>query len=331
MERRHLLSLSTFTAATLMVGCAPAADPSTEPSAPPSQPFRYTPPGYDQLTIELDHPGVRVVTDIYSAAALHPFGIEPVAVFGYGREGAGKGELDLDQLDVIGLDAEFSLEKLAAAEPDLIIGFGNEDGSGWTWWDEKVTTQATAVAPFVPVKFSFLAPEMIENYRALALLIGGTDNARAQQQEADFNAAMERVRTIATDTADWLTILAAQFTADTIWTSQSLGQIKLLTAAGLTFVGPPQPETSAWAEVSWERIGEHSADVLLNHETSQQYEDNPVYQNLAAVRAGQIGTWDDKRAYTWSGYAAWLNQIADVLDPAQDIVQSSGALGQPPQ
>ncbi len=321
MDRRHLISLSALTAATLAVGCAPSPTPSTEPSASETEPFRYTPPGFEDLTIELDRPAVRIVTDIYSAAALQPFGIEPVGVFGYGRDGGGKGNLDLDSLNVIGFDAEFSLEKLAAAEPDLIIGFGNGDGTGWTWWDEKVTTQATAVAPYVPVAFSYLAPEMIANYRALALLIGGGDNAEAQQQEADFTAAMERIRAVAAETAEWLTILPAQFSADAIWTSRSLGQIRLLAEAGLTFVGPEQPEDSAWAEVSWERISEYSADVLLNHETSQQYEDNPVYQNLPAVRGGQVGVWDDKRAYTWSGYAEWLNQVADVLEAAKDLVQ----------
>src|SRR5699024_8431168 len=158
MRRRNLLALSALTPLALtLASCADGADDGTAAGAatgPGGEPFSFSPPGYDDLTITLDRPATRIVTDIYSAAALQPYGIEPVGVWGYGHRGAGKGDLDIDSLNVIGLEGEFSLEKLVAADPDLIIGFGNAEGTGWTWWDEKVQQQATAVAPFVPVDFS---------------------------------------------------------------------------------------------------------------------------------------------------------------------------------
>lgn len=323
MDRRRLLSLSAVAAtAAVAAACAPESGPTPagDDSPAASEPFRYSPPGYEGLSIELDKPATRIVADIYSAAALQPYGIEPVGIFGYGRDGAGKGDLDIDSMNIIGLDAEFSLEKLAAAEPDIVLGYGNTDGSGWTWWDEKLIPQVSAVAPYVPVKFSYLPKEMISHYRDLALLLGGTESAELVQQEKDYDAVVERISAAAEEKKDWLTVLPAQFGTDAIWTSFTLGQIKMLSETGLSFVGPEQNGESAWAEVSWEKIGEYEADLLLLHETSLDYEDNPVYKNLPAVKAGQIGTWDDKRAYTWSGYTSWLTSVAEVVEQAEDIV-----------
>jgi hypothetical protein len=82
----------------------------------------------------------------------------------------------------------------------------------------------------------------------------------------------------------------------------------------LTLVGPESSDDSSWAEVSWEKMSDYPADVLLVHDASADYEDNPVYKSLPAVKAGQLGTWDDKRAYTYDGYAEWLGELADVID-----------------
>jgi iron complex transport system substrate-binding protein len=324
MRRRGFLTLSVPALLTL-AACSSGEDGSgsevAADDAAASGPFSFTPAGYDDaVTIELDSVPQRIVADIYSAAALLPFGIDFAGVFGFGKEGAGKGDLDVDAQTIIGLDGEFSLEKLVAAAPDLIIGVGNQEGDGWTWWDEKVTTQVAEVAPFLPVRMSSTPPDMIAEYTRLAKALGkDVDTPEQQQAKTDFEAARERIRTVTEEKKDSLTVMALNIAGDEIYTSNTLGVIEMLTEDGLTFVGPEAPVGEAWATSSWETISDYSADVILIAETSTGYEENPLYTALPAVEAGQLGTWDDKRAYSYTVQTTWLNELADVLEKAEDI------------
>ena len=62
-------------------------------------------------------------------------------------------------IEVVGADMELDTEALAAAAPDIVVAYGNDTGDGWTWWDDKLKDQVSALAPFVPVKLSGQAPD----------------------------------------------------------------------------------------------------------------------------------------------------------------------------
>lgn len=319
MNRRTLLSAAALL--PLATACGGGTAPAAGPTPGGGAPFTFAPAGYEPLTVRLDRPAQRVVTDIYTAAALQPYGITPVGVWGYGHNDAGRGDLDLSRLNVLGLDAELSLEKLAAARPDIIVGVGNAAGTGWTWWDEKVQAQATRIAPFVPIQMTNRLPdERIVEYGRLAEALGAsTEQPQVREGRAAFDAALGRVREVAARRTD-LTVLAISAEADKVYTSDKLGVIQMLTRAGVRFVGPTPPADKAWATSSWETIGEFPSDVVLLANFRGDVREQPLYRRLPAVAAGQTGTWDDKRAYTWHGYAAWLNELADVLDRAKNIV-----------
>ena len=323
MQRRRFLTLSSLSGLSVLglAACSGSESASEQDPGPGGeQAFSFTPANYDGVTISLDQAPVRIVADIYSAAALQPYGIEPVGVFGFGATGSGKGDLDLDALNVLGLEGELSLEKLAAAAPDLIIGVGHQEGTGWTWWEDEVRDQATEVAPFLPIRMGGTPPEMIQEYRALAQALGAdSDGSEIATAEEDFNAARERLRTVTGQKPD-LTVLAFNTTGDVIYTSTTLGVLNMLAEDGVALVGPEAPEESSWAEVSWESIADYPADVILQAETSVGYEENPLWLSLPAVEADQIGTWDDKRAYTYVAQTAWLNELAAVLEDSERII-----------
>lgn len=282
--------------------------------------FAYTPEGYDGVTISLDKPAERIVADYYSAAALSAYGITPVAVFGYGHDGT-PGEHVPADVEVLGQDDALSIEKLAAVRPDVIVAYGNQDGSGWTWWDDKVTKQATAIAPFVPVKLSGSTPDqMFTQYRAVAEALGADpENDEITSQREGFEAARQKIRDVTAAAPD-ISVLAASFAADVIYTSTTLGICAMLVEDGVQLTGPDKGAESALAELSWETISDLPADVILVHDYSEAYEENPIYQSLPAVQAGQLGTWEDKRSYIYEDYTAWLTELAGVLEKAQDIV-----------
>lgn len=322
MQRRRFLTLSSLSGLAVLglAGCSSSesADDSGA-DATGGESFSFSPANYDDITVSLEQMPVRIVADIYSAAALQPYGIEPVGVFGFGATGSGKGDLDLDSLNVLGLDGELSLEKLAAAAPDLIIGVGNAEGTGWTWWEDEVRDQATKVAPFLPIRMGGTPPDMITEYRALAGALGAdADSGEIATAEGDFEAARERIRTITAEEPD-LAVLAFNTTGDVIYTSTTLGVLDMLADDGVRLVGPEAPEDSSWAEVSWESIADYPADVILQAETSAGYEENPLWLALPAVEADQVGTWDDKRAYTYAAQTAWLNDLAAILEDSESI------------
>ncbi|UVI36015.1 ABC transporter substrate-binding protein [Brevibacterium spongiae] len=324
MHRRQLLALSVLAPFALVAcGDPKPGDPQSEPSAGAGAApnFTYSPEGYDGLTIELDRPAERIAADFYSAAGLAQYGITPVAVFGFGQNESPGKSFDADGVEVVGTEMELDIEALALTEPDILVAYGNEAGDGWTWWDEKVKDQVAGLVDFVPVKLSEQSPDaMFAQYAAIAEALGkDTDAAPVAEGRRAFERARKRIRTVAED-SDSLTVLLANFSAEINYTSTSLGIAQMLSEDGLTLVGPKSPADSSWAEVSWEKISDYPADVVLVHDASADFEDNPVYRRLPAVRADQLGTWDDKRAYTYDGYATWLNELADVLEGAKKIV-----------
>lgn len=326
MRRRQLLALSVL-APFALVGCRGEADgdagdgASRTAGSVPN--FTYSPEGYDGLTIELDRPAKRIAADFYSAAGLAQYGITPVAVFGFGQNESPGKSFDSEGVEVVGTDMELDIEALAVAEPDILVAYGNEAGDGWTWWDEKMKGQVSELVPFVPVKLGGQGPDaMFAQYAAIAEALGkDTDTGAIADKRKAFDDARARIRSVAKK-QDQLTVLLANFTAEINYTSNSLGIAEMLSEDGLTLVGPDATGESSWAEVSWEKMSDYPADVVLVHDASSDYEDNPVYTSLPAVKEDQLGTWDDKRAYTYGGYAKWLNELADVLESAKKIVNS---------
>lgn len=258
--------------------------------------------------------------DFYSAAALAPYGIKPVAVYGFGQNESPGKAFDQTGVEIVGTDMEFNLEALAATNPDIIIAYGNDKGDGWTWWDDKLKDQVAKLVPFVPVKLDGGTPDdMFAQYAAIAQALGrDTETGKIAQQRKAFGAARQRIRDITAE-KDWLTVLLANFGAEINYTAKKVGVAKMLTDDGLTLVGPESGAETSWAEVSWEKMSDYPADVMLIHDASTDYEDNPIFKSLLPVRHNQLGTWDDKRAYTYDGYTEWLGELADVLEEAKDI------------
>ncbi|SMX86858.1 iron complex transport system substrate-binding protein [Brevibacterium sp. 239c] len=319
MRRRQLLALSVLAPFALAACGSPGSEAATTGTTG-TQGFSYSPKGYDDLTIELDRPAERIAMDFYSAAALAPYGIKPVAVYGFGQNESPGKSFDQTGVEVVGTDMEFDLEALAATNPDIIIAYGNDKGDGWTWWDDKLKDQVAKLVPFVPVKLDGGTPEdMFAQYAAIAQALGrDTETGEIAQQRKAFDAARQRIRDITAD-KDWLTVLLANFSPEINYTAKKLGVAKMLTDDGLNLVGPESGKDTSWAEVSWEKMSDYPADVILVHDASTDYEDNPIFKSLPPVKHKQLGTWDDKRAYTYDGYTDWLGELADVLEEAKDI------------
>ena len=279
-------------------------------------------------TVTLPEAPKVIVTDAYSAASLWPYGIRPAGVFGHGLEKDAPpgelGEADVSTMKVVGRGNELDIEALAALQPDLIIGYGNGDtkGASWTWWEEAVAEKATAIAPFTGIQFSDQpVVDVIAEYEGLAKALGGELASEAvATAKTDFEKAQEDVRTTMAAKPE-LTAIALNGTTATVWPGgRKLAQVALLNQLGLKTVGPSDPDSAWWGELSWEEVPDYPADVVLAYTGSTKaFAEAPVYAKLPAVKAGQVVGWDDKMPFTYARYAAWLTEVNTTLVDAEVV------------
>ncbi|MDN5725143.1 MAG: ABC transporter substrate-binding protein [Propionibacteriales bacterium] len=319
--RRALLGLGGFTAVAVATGCTNAGAGSATGSST-NQTWSHALTGAGGQQITLDRPPERLVVDTYAVGAMWPYGIRPVGYWGYSPDDPTTvGVSDLSTMELVGSDAEFDLEKVAALGPDLLIGYSS-DGIGWPWWSgADVIGQATKVAPFVPITFGRLTTvQLIEEYRLLARSLGGdveSDQVAADKQVFDDNVA--RLRTLAAQKK--LRVLPLQANVDGLYVGVNLHVLRFLAEQGIQLVtAEPTKPGGAWASLSWEQIGDYRADLILDFESStDDARANPVWQRLPAVAAGQLTEWNDKRANHYGNYGAWLGTLADAYEKAEPL------------
>ncbi|WP_404289813.1 ABC transporter substrate-binding protein [Glutamicibacter arilaitensis] len=322
--RRTLLTILSAASIFALTSCGAqnVEDASTDasPEAPQSS-WTFTDSFYKKTTT-LEQAPESIVVDSYSAAALWDYGVRPTGVFGYGlteEGGLSVGNADVSQMTIIGKDAEFNLEKLLSLDPDVIVGYGNAEGTGWTWWDEKVQGEATATASYLPIRSGGRSvQDVIEDYADLAKALGGdTDSESAVQDKTDFTDRLETLKGIAANKPG-LKIIALNGYDDLYVGQKTIGQLALLEDLGFEITGPT--DETAWASLSWEKVGDYPADVVLSYSgTASQVQDHPVFSSLPAVQADQVVEWDDKRPYTYASYVQWFDQLIEVLQDANMV------------
>ncbi|WP_035744941.1 ABC transporter substrate-binding protein [Haematomicrobium sanguinis] len=315
LSRRRTFALAAIVGLGL-AGCSAQVTESA-PSASDAGAWSVQLSGYDR-EFTLPKAPETIVTDAYSAASMWDYGVRPDGVFGYGQEGTSIGNAQVSEMKNVGKDAELNLEALAQIAPDVIIGYGNQDGTGYTWWDESVQAQAVKIAPFLPVGGDN-AEDRIVFYEQLAKKLGG-DTSAVAADKAEYEKAVERLRALP-ESAKSLRILALSGDDQTAYIGRTaIAQLNLLDSLGLNVVRAGEDANRAWGQMSWEEVSSAGSDVVLNLDTTADVVSrNALYQALPAVKAGQVIGWDDKRPYTYASYAKWLGQLADALESAQPI------------
>lgn len=223
-------------------------------------------------------------------------------------------------MEIVGTGGDLNVEALAKLAPDLVIGYGNsEKPEGWTWWEDTTTERVNAIAPFVGIKFSAQPiVNVIEEYAALAKALGADiEDSSASQAKGDFEKASAALTETLATKPDLTTLALNGDTANLYVGTSSLAQLGLLEELGVKLVGP---EGQGWAEVSWEKVPDWPADVVLEYVASAEpFADAPIYQSLPAVKSNQVAPWDDKSPNTYVHYAAWLTDLNTLYAAAADV------------
>lgn len=238
---------------------------------------------------------LRIVSIQPSATAtLYDVGVSPVGVYDQGSEYISPRYLtDWDAATKIGTNGQIDLEKVAALEPDLIIGLDYE-------WNTKVYSQLSALAPTV------IAPTTTwqSTAQTVAEAVGRADELTTlQHQLADRSAQIKQTYAgqLAAHTWD---ILQGGFDQGQFWLYGPNSEVgTILAGAGVQFatgsaqISDPGPKT-----LSYEQIDTLSdADVIgfyANFDGTPNNEGPALFAQtgfaaLPAVQAGRTVPFPD--------------------------------------
>ncbi|MTE23216.1 ABC transporter substrate-binding protein [Microbacterium sp. ZXX196] len=318
MLRRTSFAVLAAASAALLASCASTSGDAADP-ADADEAVTLEHPSLDGVAIDFDAQPESIVMDCYAYSSLHEYGIEPVALFGYECENPFvMGDADISDIPRIGVDGEIDVEKLAELRPDAVVGQGAADG--WSWFDEDVNAQITRVAPFVPLPASGTIDDRIADTREVAAFFGADVASDAiVQSDADLAEAKEAFREAATDSG--LNIMLTSPTKEMLYTGVGFAQADLLEELGASIVGPDAPATgNPWGQVAWEDASTYPADILL----IEGYNDDfaftaDLWEALPAVEADQLGAWSSKGAMTATTYAAWLNDVTELVSTSTKV------------
>jgi iron complex transport system substrate-binding protein len=318
VRRSYPFAVIVAASALLLASCA-AAEESSEQPAGGGEGVTLEHPSIDGLAIDFDAQPENIVMDCYAYSSLHEYGIEPVALFGYECDNPFvMGDADISGIDMVGKDGEIDVEKLAELRPDAIVGQGSAEG--WSWFDEDVNAQITRVAPFVPLPGSETIDARIADTREIAAFFGADVEADAiVQSDADLAAAKETFSDAITDSG--LNIMLTSPTKEMLYTGVGFAQATLLEELGATIVGADAPETgNPWGQVAGEDASTYPADILLIEGYNDDFAfTTELWDALSAVKAGQLGAWSSKGAMTATTYAAWLNDVAELVSSSTKV------------
>jgi len=295
LGRRQLLAGAFGLSVAAFAGCGRDREPSAG-ATPSDSSWSFT----DDTGATVRRPSrpIRIAGLTDQIAALWNLGIEPVAAFGQvGMRGDPQFEgKDISRVvDVGSTYGEISLEKLAATKPDLIVTNVYGDGKGglntplYGFKSEEQQAQVAAIAPIVAIAQVGSVADVAQRNADLAAALGvGADTlADAKKQ---FDDASDQLRTAAESGVSVLYIAAYKNDGVYVGKAPDDPSLRYYTELGVNYpkVGGEQ---FYWHQLSWERVDEYAADVILYSTRAlgkRGLMKQPTFAALPAAEADQI-------------------------------------------
>ena len=222
---------------------------------------------------------------------------------------------DLDGIEEVGLTYEPNIEAIAALEPDLIVGEGF-DGAGMDqFMTEGIQESLEQIAPVVYIDTFRPVEEVMADFEEL---VGDAATESVDDQEAEFEAAFAELRDLLGD--GWPDVaVSAVFSGEPLGIPGPANQVEteILSRLGVSFTDVVRDVEGegGFGELSSERIPELESDLLVvTTAFDQNILDNPLYQALRVVQAGQVYEIDEPTAGThWQNYTAVAEDLTAAL------------------
>lgn len=307
-------------------GSAAEAAGSATPSAGP---WTWT-DDLDQ-TIELDATPTRIAAYGDAAAALWRFGITPVAIFTWmdPADDVMFDGLDLSQTEIVGSTyGEISLEKLAAAQPDIIVATtydGNTTDEMYGFKDKSQLAKIKQIAPVVAIaQVGSMADVIATNEKLVASL--GVDTGEDSQVGKDRAAFEAATADLTSAAASGLSVVPIYADSDGLYIAKAPDdpQLKYYQDNGVDFLEIGGKDYY-WEILSWENADRYSPDIFLNATRNsysiEQLGEQPTFARLPAYKKRQIHDWASL-SMDYPSQTAYMKELAGWLSTDKDITKS---------
>lgn len=223
-------------------------------------------------------------------------------------------DFDVEDLSLVGPQNDADLEKIAALQPDLIIGALTSAGS-----ERDLYPQLSAIAPTVLVEWlgtTSWRQQLIDVAEILDLRTKADELVEAYEQRA------AEVRDAIDGSVEDMTVSLVRIQAPGVLRMETPLSFPGQVIGDIGFGRPesqitPDPDRD-FIEISLERIREVDADVIFvfhnagNTQAWQEIQDNPLWQGLEAQSNGRVFTFE----YEWWGNANYFGAHR-ILDDVQ--------------
>lgn len=283
-------------------------------------------------TVTLDHAPTRVAGLNDEVVSLMQYGIEPVAMFGSLSIAADPRFDDLDTASITEVGTQYgeiNLEKLAEAQPDVIVsqvyptdrkGTIDETQPDFGFQDLAQQKQIEKIAPIVTIVMGGHGDDVVASNTKLARALGASPAKLASTKKA-YEAASDKLKAAAKENDDLKVIVAyADSDGYDVVKSPDDPELQLYSDLGVDFV-QPTPAGYYWGLYSWENAGKAGGDLILLSQSGYQRAElskQPTLANTAAVEADQIRPWVSA-GLDYVSQAAFMTQLAGYIASAKVV------------
>lgn len=332
--RRQLVGAAAGVGAAWALGNQVSAQESTPPASPVAGEWSFTDDAGN--TVTLPARPERIVADLNAASALWDFGIRVVAVSGYTvLTDAAWGNVDrsVPEINAGPETGAPDAEKLLALQPDLFvtITWSPDDPAAayeWSFPDPAQEATARGIVPIVAISGTGLANQNTARFAELAGLLGAdlaTPDLIAAKE--GYDAAVADFTDLVAEKSD-LTSLFAYAGNDFEYVAYppDWADLAMYQSLGLPIMEPDVAPGDYWEELSPELAMTYQSDVffqstraeVLSHEELTAH---PTYGQLPAVKAGQIGNWNQDFIMSYQGLTAALKTMLATLRTAEKVTE----------
>ncbi|MBO3739033.1 ABC transporter substrate-binding protein [Actinoplanes flavus] len=335
LSRRGLLAAGGAAGAgALLAACGGKEETGSSPAATATAagPWAFT----DDQPKEhkADKAPSKIVAFTGTAAALVDLGLQDkiVGVFGETKKTDGTaeeqaGDLDINKVQIIGNAwGEFSVEKYAALQPELLVTHMFDPGAYWYLPDAskdqilKLAPAATITVGRVPLN------KPIERYAELAKSLGADLNApKVTEAKARFEKAAADL-TAAAKAAGGVKVLFGSGAADIFYVSSAAVSSDLMyfKELGVDLVMPEVKGADYFESLSWENADKYHADIIFLDARTGTLQPNdlaskPGWAALPAVKANQVFPWQAVPIYSWASSAPLIEAITAAITKSKKL------------
>lgn len=209
---------------------------------------------------------------------------------------------------------------------DLVSGRSDNPDDYWGFPDTENRDRTAEVVPIVSISATGLADANAARFEELAGLLGAdvyTPELVAQNQT--FDDKLAEFTEVATSQSA-LTSLFIYGIPDLLYVATPVpwADLAMFEARGQTVIMPDAPKGAYREELSWEQALKYPADAVFNTTrgdafTAGDLKAHPTFKQHPAVKAGQIGVWNQDCIQSYTGLTETLETILTTLRTAKKV------------